>query len=222
MYTSPTWTDGTSPALSAANLQAMTDQIEDNQRLYGTVDPTSATQGALGQTYANTQTSNVFVCVKATSPYVWYSLTNPKWYQLGSYTSTASTSGSITLSLTDYLDYYKAVFIYLTAKKTGSTTSTISVRLGNSSSGAVIFSRGLYSTTTLVEQVERPTITASSTYANLQTFYYDWYTGASGTMSYPVAKGDVISDWHYNQVYLYNQSSAALQSGLVMEVYGLR
>lgn len=221
-YTSPTWVNGNSPFLSASNLQALTDQVEADQRLSGAVDPTSATPGLLGQTYVNTNTSNVFVCAKATSPYVWHSLTNPKWYQLGSYTSTAITTGSITLDLTDYLDYYKKVHIYLSAKKSGSTSSTISVKLGNSSSGTTIFSAGLYSTTTLNCWVERPTDSANGTYANLQPFYFDYYSGSTSTMSYPVAKGTVIADWHYNQVYLYNQSSASLQSGLVLEVYGLR
>lgn len=221
-YTSPTWVNGNSPALNAANLQALTDQVEADQRLSGTIDPTSATPGLLGQIYANTATSNVFVCAKATSPYVWYALTNPKWYQLGSYTSAAITTGSITLDLTDYLDYYKKVYIYLSAKKSGSATSTISVKLGNSSSGTTIFSAGLHSTTTLNCWVERPTDTANGTYANLQPFYFDYYSGSTSTMSYPVAKDTVIADWHYNQVYLYNQSSASLQSGLVLEVYGLR
>ena len=58
-YTSPTWVNNNSPFLSAANLQALTDQVEADQRLSGTIDPTSATPGLLGQTYVNTNTSMV-------------------------------------------------------------------------------------------------------------------------------------------------------------------
>lgn len=221
MYTSPTWVNGTSPALGASNLQLLTDQVESNQRLYGTTDPTSATQGELGQIYGNTATGRAFICTNASSPYVWRSFT-PQWTQLGSYTSTAVTTGSITLDLSDYLDNYNSIYVYFNGKKTGSTTSTLSLRLGNSSSGEVVFSGGLYSTNTRTDQVQRDTITADSTYANLVQSYFHWYSGGSGTMSYPVANSSFITDWHFNQVYLYNQSSASLQSGLVLEVYGLR
>ena len=87
-YTSPTWVNGNSPALNAANLQALTNQVEANQVLYGTIDPTSATQGNLGQHYCNTTTNAVFICTKATSPYAWQEITGALRAEEGSYTGT--------------------------------------------------------------------------------------------------------------------------------------
>ena len=100
-YTSPTWTDGsTNPALSAANLQLLTDQVEANQRLYGTVDPSTSTQGALGQIYGNTATPEVFICTKATSPYGWNSLGDFLQAENGTYTGTGTYGSSKQNTLT--------------------------------------------------------------------------------------------------------------------------
>jgi hypothetical protein len=89
-YTSPTWVNGNSPALNAANLQALTNQVEANQVLYGTIDPTSATQGNLGQHYCNTTTNAVFICTKATSPYAWQEITGALRAEDGTYAGTGT------------------------------------------------------------------------------------------------------------------------------------
>lgn len=100
-YTSPTWVDGsTNPALSASTLQALTDQVEANQRLYGTANPSTATQGALGQIYGNTSTSEVFVCTKATSPYAWNSFNEFLQAENGTYTGTGTYGSSHQNTLT--------------------------------------------------------------------------------------------------------------------------
>ena len=50
-YTSPNWKNEGEPALSAQNLQNLTDAVQNNQILTGASAPTNATVGALGQYY---------------------------------------------------------------------------------------------------------------------------------------------------------------------------
>ena len=50
-YTSPTWQNGTYPALSAANLQAMSDRIEANQVQIGTITLTGTWSESVNQYY---------------------------------------------------------------------------------------------------------------------------------------------------------------------------
>lgn len=222
-YTSPTWVNGTSPALNAANLQALTNQVEADQVLYGTVDPTSSTQGNLGQIYCNTNTSNVFVCKKASSPYVWYSLTNPKWYQLGTYATTSDmTSVGVTINLPDYLDNYLEVYCYINSGKTSgsSNTQTLYVYLGNSNTGTVLLSNSMYGTSNNTDRCQRRTTLSDNTYANLQPIYFT-NSGSSGDANY-ARFGSIIPDWHFNQVYMYYNASSALRAGSTVEVYGLR
>ena len=50
-YKAPVWEDGNSPAISAANLNDISQTLEGAQVLWGSVPPTSATEGAVGQFY---------------------------------------------------------------------------------------------------------------------------------------------------------------------------
>ena len=50
-YQAPVWENGGSPAISAENLNAMSQALEGAQVLYGNSAPTSATKGAVGQYY---------------------------------------------------------------------------------------------------------------------------------------------------------------------------
>lgn len=223
-YTSPTWVNNNSPFLSASNLQALTDQVEANQRLSGAVDPTSATPGLLGQTYVNTNTSNVFVCAKATSPYVWHSLTNPKWYQLCEYTMTETdpTSLAVTINLADYMDYYKEIYVKAHGKKSSGAGSsyTLNVYCGNSTSGPGFVSVYLYQTTAQSNYYQWKTATAAeSTYTTLTPGYLTSISNESTTQY--VKWATPRADWHYNQLYVYYNSSMTL-GNFGLEVYGLR
>ena len=56
-YTSPTWVNGSSPAISAANLQALSDTTEKNQVMLGSVTlPVSGWQQYLNMYYMQTVT----------------------------------------------------------------------------------------------------------------------------------------------------------------------
>lgn len=50
-YKAPVWEDGNSPAISAENLNDISQTLEGAQVLWGNVPPTSATEGAVGQFY---------------------------------------------------------------------------------------------------------------------------------------------------------------------------
>ena len=50
-YKAPIWEDGKSPAISAENLNALSQAAEGAQVLYGNSAPTSSTEGAVGQFY---------------------------------------------------------------------------------------------------------------------------------------------------------------------------
>lgn len=50
-YKAPVWEDGRSPAISAENLNALSQAAEGAQVLYGNSAPTSSTKGAIGQFY---------------------------------------------------------------------------------------------------------------------------------------------------------------------------
>lgn len=50
-YKAPVWEDGNSPAISAENLNNISQTLEGAQVLWGNVPPTSATEGAVGQFY---------------------------------------------------------------------------------------------------------------------------------------------------------------------------
>lgn len=142
----------------------------------------------------------------------------PKWYQLGSYSLSAVSTGSITLSLSDYLDNYKAIHVYFSGKKSGSGSSSLLLKLGSSSSGETLITIGLSSTTLKTIQYERNTYLTAATYSNFSPLVLKM----DGTSSHYVDTATDITDWHYNKMYFYNQSSSSLQSGLVLEVYGLK
>ena len=50
-YKAPIWEDGKSPAISAENLNNLSQAAEGAQVLYGNSAPTSSTEGAVGQFY---------------------------------------------------------------------------------------------------------------------------------------------------------------------------
>ena len=50
-YKAPVWEDGKAPAISAENLNALSQAVEGAQVLYGNSAPTSSTEGAVGQFY---------------------------------------------------------------------------------------------------------------------------------------------------------------------------
>ena len=201
---------------TAVWMNELEDGIYNVQVLTGTGAP-SASIGVLGQFYLDTASGALYQ--KKSNG--WLIFGGKSWSQLGSYTSTAVSTGSVTINLSEYLDVYSSVYIYLSLKKSGSGTATVSVHLGNSSSGDTLVSHGLTSTTLMTSYSQFFINGLAGTYANLEPFYFDYYSGASGTMSYPVGKRAAPSDWHVNKLYLYNASSASIQSGAVVEVYGL-
>ena len=171
-------------------------------------DATATLLGLSGDPTVNDALSGIGNSLKA----------KPEWYQLGSYSLSAVSTGSITLNLSDYLDNYKAVHVYFSGKKSGNGASSLLLKLGSSSSGETLITIGLSSTTLKKIQYERTTYEAAAAYSNFRPLVLKM----DGTSSHYVDTATDITDWHYNKMYLYNQSSSSLQSGLVLEVYGLK
>lgn len=76
-YKAPIWEDGKSPAISAGNLNNLSQAAEGAQVLYGNSAPTSSTEGAVGQFYLVVVTDSygnypLYQCVAiANGSYVW-------------------------------------------------------------------------------------------------------------------------------------------------------
>lgn len=76
-YKAPIWEDGKSPAISAENLNALSQTAEGAQVLYGNSAPTSSTEGAVGQFYLVVVADSdgnypLYQCVSiANGSYVW-------------------------------------------------------------------------------------------------------------------------------------------------------
>lgn len=76
-YKAPIWEDGKSPAISAENLNNLSQAAEDAQVLYGNSAPTSSTEGAVGQFYLVVVADSdgnypLYQCVAITNgSYVW-------------------------------------------------------------------------------------------------------------------------------------------------------
>lgn len=99
-YTSPRWVNGNSPFLGAPLLQELTDQVEENQRIYATTAPTTSTAGTLGQTRVNTATGYIYICVNASPPYQWRCLSTAAQGEKGTYTGTGTYGSANPTSLT--------------------------------------------------------------------------------------------------------------------------
>lgn len=79
-YKAPIWEDGKSPAISAENLNNLSQAVEGAQVLYGNSAPTSSTEGAVGQFYLVVVADSdgnyaLYQCVAVSgSTYTWKSL----------------------------------------------------------------------------------------------------------------------------------------------------
>ena len=99
-YTSPSWVNGNSPFLGAPILQELTDQVEDNQRIYANTAPTSNTPGLLGQTWVNTATGYIYICLNDKAPYQWRCLTTAAKGEKGTDTGTGTYGSANPTSVT--------------------------------------------------------------------------------------------------------------------------